>query len=375
MAGSNIGKWGRSSGHSWTVALAALCRQSHGVSALVIPMSSSSWAFHFLHVRIYGPAALTSWLVDSFSSSTIWAFSCLYARPMDRSCSMPLPKMPTSDRHLGSPSHFLMNNHAIRLVLADTQSPGISIGRGTEKVWLVIQNEGKIPDISKSVELCNWLTQTLTHEPVHMDPFNNCKHGSGAARLHKYIIFISLYKVFGGELTLCSGLRCVWGKWEITAQLRRTCRTASLSSPPPPLAGTCSTSRCSWWKRCWHICTEHRRGGSITSNSYWGSRFKPENEQKKPLTLHRQFSGRVSNVRKGQQRQLKSTEGESCLSVLFPWTPRPKNWTELHLGAMETWPEVRECEAGAAIHQIEGHTKQTDKRSGKLLRSLVTMAT
>ncbi len=88
----------------------------------------SSWAFHFLPVCILGPAALTSWSVDSLSSSTIRAFSCLYPRPMDRSgsCSVFLPKRPTS----GRPSHFLMNEFASPSNLSTTEEGTSLIFRG-----------------------------------------------------------------------------------------------------------------------------------------------------------------------------------------------------------------------------------------------------
>lgn len=99
---------------SWTLPTTSWC------FGLLIAMSTSSWAFHFLPARIWEPAALTSWSVDSLSSSTIRAFSCLYPRLMDLSgsCSVFLPKRPMSDRHLGSPSHFLMIEFASLSILS-----------------------------------------------------------------------------------------------------------------------------------------------------------------------------------------------------------------------------------------------------------------
>lgn len=66
------------------------------------------------------------------------------------------------------------------------------------------------------------------------------------------------------ELVFCPGWDVFKERGEveprlIKVQLRRTCRTASQSSPPPPPVDTCGTSRGSWWKRCWRIWMRQER--------------------------------------------------------------------------------------------------------------------
>lgn len=82
------------------------------------------------------------------------------------------------------------------------------------------------------------------------------------------------------ELVFCPGWDVFKERGEveprlIKVQLRRTCRTASQSSPPPPPVDTCGTSRGSWWKRCWRIWMRQERKTVLKKRRMSGGGSRP----------------------------------------------------------------------------------------------------
>lgn len=88
----------------WTDPIPSLCCR------LAMAFWTSAGAFHLRPVRTGTFVLLTRWSVESFSSSTRCAFSCLYPRLMDfkGSSIMFHPKRPASEKQRGKPIHFLM---------------------------------------------------------------------------------------------------------------------------------------------------------------------------------------------------------------------------------------------------------------------------
>lgn len=115
-----------------------------------------------------------------------------------------------------------------------------------QQCWGFIVSKETEVDLAETHENMNQITADRIQ-------FIGLKYWAAMSRLHKYIMLISSYKTFRGRgWVLFSGSV---GK----QRLRQTCRTASRSSPPPPLADIYDISLGSWWRRCWRIWRKHKQ--------------------------------------------------------------------------------------------------------------------